>query len=194
MKNSQSRTLCHTAFELYHMTPEEKAAYNRDYYQKHKDYWVKWREEHYDLTPVRNTIKEKTGLDVDLNAAGNQAYDYARKQAKNYGVDLDSAVNTAEKLASGEMAFDSSKARDILDQVSTEAADFLNRNKGAIASAAVDSLSKIAKASLNVGAAIGKEIVNRVKKSTVSAWKSGAKDIIDTGKSIVSSLRSKFGF
>ena len=92
------------------------------------------------------------------------------------------------------MAFDSSKARDILDQVSTEAADFLNRNKGAIASAAVDSLSKIAKASLNVGAAIGKEIVNRVKKSTVSAWKSGAKDIIDTGKSIVSSLRSKFGF
>lgn len=176
----------------YQAHKDWKKQYNKDYYQKNKQYWV----DYYNTNKqgLQKTIKDKTGLNVDFDGIERDVYSSAKKAASGYGVDLDKTLSYADKLASGEMSFDTKQAEALLDRVSNEAADFLNKNKGAIANAAVNSLSKIAKASLNVGAAIGKEIVNRVKKSTISAWQSGARDLVSTGKSIVSSLRSKFGF
>ena len=86
MKNSQSRTICHTAFELYHMTPEEKKRYNKEYCQKNKDYWVRWREEHPGQSEkaeqnTRRILDVAAGTDATLRK--NQlGYDAAREAQK----------------------------------------------------------------------------------------------------------------
>lgn len=53
MHNQISKYLCH-------MNSQEKAAYNRDYYRRNKDYWVKWRKEHSAPTPTRGIGRSLT--------------------------------------------------------------------------------------------------------------------------------------
>lgn len=53
MHNQISKYLCH-------MNSQEKAAYNRDYYRRNKDYWVKWRKEHSAPTPTGGISRSLT--------------------------------------------------------------------------------------------------------------------------------------
>lgn len=192
MHNQISKYLCH-------MNSQEKAAYNRDYYRRNKDYWVKWRKEH------SAPLSSPAALKAWENAQKSNRPDYAK-------------LESAEKLATAKYdaaALSSAKKQNWAyaegmrrKERSKQLASDLGKNQAALSGwDAIDTANRIAAkkrgkktpvASVNLEDLANErnmskiaKTVRSVKRSLRSAseafkgdWQRGASDLIKLGKQI----------
>lgn len=210
MNNRKTLTLIHDAAsdygkQYYQDHKDWKKDYNAKYYREHKDYWVDYYK--------RAGVKGK----IDLERMSDESNpEYRRKLAKDAikRGDLVEAVKQANRAAIEQDVRNMHEAVASGDRARRQAEAERSRTSGQANAGAKTPMSGKKELAIqqyldkNTGHVRNREytqysanqaqyyigMAKRKANELGSNWKSGAKDIISTGKSIVSGLRSKLGF
>lgn len=207
MNNSKALALIHGAAEdaayrakYYQAHKDEKKKYNAAYYAAHKDYWKDYYKRMglkgtVDLRSMRAQADPDYRLKLAREAKKRGDITEYTKQLRRAEIERD-VRNMYEAVAEGDRAREQQEAaRSAKSGQSHSGANtpfsgkkelvYRKRGKGSYGYSEFTRYSGNQKIEYAL-----KEAANKFG----SNWQSGARDLISTGKSIVSSLRSKFGF
>lgn len=202
MKEKNARTL-----ELCHMTAAEKQAYNKEYYQNNKQYWVDYYK--YGTTRPRVSSGNKNSIQSNVMDALKRS-GYSSKDGlsllRSKGLDVEQAYKllqgggSIEDMLSGQIdkslqnfsSMSDAQIEKALRRSTDFAVDYISKNEDKLAKMAVDSLEEIGRASIGVGKKILSEIGSRAKKSLQSSWEMGVDQIVSAGKGVLGKLKSLF--
>ena len=164
---------------LKHMTDAEKKIYNANYYQNNKDYWVRWRQEHRSATRgvPRNIQLPGSGSSSSSGKTLNEKRITENILTENILLEDKIVENVLNNKVINEQA--AKAAKELGEQMGISNGDELMKMSIKTLSEAYK-VKKRARQELKMFAESVAESIDSFKEN----WKSGAKDIVDTGKRI----------